>query len=68
MYPEFLPDPDINYRNKLREKLERRDMIARRKVVEIPEFYAGQWELLLHGPHCETILIKLLFVGLDFSC
>lgn len=41
IYPEFLPDPNIEYRNKLREKLERDDMIARRGHIDIPEFYVG---------------------------
>ena len=40
-YPEFLPDCDIKYRNHTRELLERRDMIARRENVVIPEFYVG---------------------------
>ncbi|XP_034949199.1 39S ribosomal protein L19, mitochondrial [Chelonus insularis] len=41
IYPEFLPDPVQEHRNFLREKLERMDMIARRTIVEIPEFYVG---------------------------
>lgn len=41
IYPEFLPDPKIEYRNTLREKLERDDMIARRGQIDIPEFYVG---------------------------
>lgn len=41
IYPEFLPDPAIQFRNSLREKLERTDMIARRSQVDIPEFYVG---------------------------
>lgn len=41
VYPEFLPDPDVKYRNALREKLERMDMLARRSHIEIPEFYVG---------------------------
>ena len=40
-YPEFLPDPDPTYRNTLREKLERMDMLARRTRIAIPEFYVG---------------------------
>jgi large subunit ribosomal protein L19 len=42
MYPEFLPDPKMERRNKLKEKLERMDMLQRRSVVEIPEFYTGK--------------------------
>lgn len=41
IYPEFLPDPDVRYRNALREKLERMDMLARRSQVALPEFYVG---------------------------
>nr|XP_022905409.1 39S ribosomal protein L19, mitochondrial [Onthophagus taurus] len=40
-YPEFLPDPKIEFRNSLREKLERKDMLARRTQIDIPEFYVG---------------------------
>jgi len=41
IFPEFLPDPDPNFRNSVAERLQRQDMIARREVVEIPEFYVG---------------------------
>lgn len=41
VYPEFLPNPDISRRNKIREKLERLDMLNRRTVLDIPEFYVG---------------------------
>lgn len=41
IYPEFLPDPKYEFRNKIREKLERSDMLKRRKVLYIPEFYVG---------------------------
>ncbi|KAK8388635.1 hypothetical protein O3P69_020547 [Scylla paramamosain] len=41
VYPEFLPGPKPEYRNRLREKLERQDMLARRSVMPIPEFYVG---------------------------
>ena len=40
-YPEFLPDPNPAFRNPIREKLERRDMLLRRQIVDLPEFYAG---------------------------
>ena len=40
-FPEFLPDPDPLYRNPIRERLERSDMLKRREKVEIPEFYVG---------------------------
>ncbi|KAK0098450.1 hypothetical protein PV326_008213 [Microctonus aethiopoides] len=41
VYPEFLPDPSPAHRNSLREKLERMDMVARRTIIDIPEFYVG---------------------------
>ncbi|CAK9819851.1 39S ribosomal protein L19, mitochondrial [Anthophora plagiata] len=41
LFPEFLPDPNPLYRNPIKEKLERMDMLARRSVVNIPEFYVG---------------------------
>ena len=39
--PEFLPDPNWKFRDRIREKLERRDMLCRRAQIEIPEFYVG---------------------------
>lgn len=41
VYPEFLPDPRFEFRHKIREKLERSDMLKRRTVIDIPEFYVG---------------------------
>lgn len=41
IYPDFLPDPVFYFRDKIKEKLERRDMINRRKQITIPEFYVG---------------------------
>lgn len=42
MYPEFLPDPKPEWRNLIREKLERKDMLARRSKIDMPpEFYVG---------------------------
>jgi hypothetical protein len=41
VFPEFLPDPNPIMRDHLREKLEREDMLKRREVIEIPEFYVG---------------------------
>lgn len=40
-YPEFLPDPTPKWRNLIREKLERSDMMDRRSQIDIPEFYVG---------------------------
>jgi len=41
IFPEFLPDPKLEWRNSLRERLERKDMLDRRQIIEIPEFYVG---------------------------
>lgn len=41
VYPEFLPDPTPKWRNVVREKLERSDMMNRRAHIDIPEFYVG---------------------------
>jgi len=41
IYPDFLPNPVYYFRDKVRERLERRDMIERRKQINIPEFYVG---------------------------
>ena len=42
VYPEFLPDPKLEHRNSLREKLERMDMLNRRAHIDIQEFYVGK--------------------------
>ncbi|CAL1527193.1 unnamed protein product [Lymnaea stagnalis] len=39
--PEFMPRPHFEYRDRVLEKLERRDMLRRRTVINIPEFYVG---------------------------
>ena len=36
-----MPDPVYYFRDKIRERLERHDMINRRKQISIPEFYVG---------------------------
>lgn len=41
LYQEFLPDPELKFRNAIREKLERSDMIKRRSVIDIPSFFVG---------------------------
>jgi large subunit ribosomal protein L19 len=40
-YPDFLPHPFTLWRNPIREKLERSDMLKRRFHIDIPEFYVG---------------------------
>ncbi|XP_076316805.1 mitochondrial ribosomal protein L19 isoform X2 [Tachypleus tridentatus] len=41
LFPEFLPMAQMNKRHKVREILERNDMLARRSIIAIPEFYVG---------------------------
>ncbi|XP_012530399.1 39S ribosomal protein L19, mitochondrial [Monomorium pharaonis] len=63
VYPEFLPDPDSRYRNSLREKLERIDMLARRTHIAIPEFYVGSVLAVTYSePHAPGKINK--FVGI----
>lgn len=65
IYPEFLPDPKPDFRNQLREKLERSDMIARRTQIEIPEFYVGMSKVTtfnLCNKHSDWILGSILAV------
>lgn len=39
--PEFLPEPNWQHRDRIRELVERKDMLRRRSVMNIPEFYVG---------------------------
>jgi large subunit ribosomal protein L19 len=41
VYPEFLPNPIPFLRDRILEKLERKDMFRRRQQIDIPEFYVG---------------------------
>lgn len=38
IYPEFLPDPDMKFRNPIREKIERQDMLNRRYVSSLDPY------------------------------
>jgi len=40
-YPDFLPHPEPKYRDRLMDMMEREDMIARRRVIDIPLFFVG---------------------------
>ncbi|CAG2121817.1 unnamed protein product, partial [Medioppia subpectinata] len=40
-FPEFLPKPVVKHRDRLCEQLMRTDLIRRRTVIDIPEFYVG---------------------------
>ncbi|KAK9498704.1 hypothetical protein O3M35_003279 [Rhynocoris fuscipes] len=63
IYPEFLPDPKMEWRNSIREKLERSDMLKRRAVIDIPEFYVGTiMSVTSSNPHAASKTNK--FVGI----
>ncbi|CAH0731974.1 unnamed protein product, partial [Brenthis ino] len=54
VYPEFLPDPNPKWRNSLREKLERADMLKRRNQIDLPEFYVGSiLAVTISDPHAQ---------------
>ena len=40
-FPEFLPSPVVEFRHKIKDKIMRSDLIKRRTVIQIPEFYVG---------------------------
>ena len=48
VYPDFLPPAKPEQRHLLREKIEREDMIKRRHVLEVPEFYVGKGKKLVY--------------------
>ena len=52
-YPEFLPSPVENRRNDLFTELVHADMLERRLVLDIPEFYVGRWLSLRFRYFCE---------------
>ncbi|XP_071445675.1 large ribosomal subunit protein bL19m [Hetaerina americana] len=63
IYPEFLPDPKIEWRNLIREKLERKDMLMRRAQIDIPEFYVGSiLAVSTADPHAQSKTNR--FVGI----
>jgi len=65
IFPEFLPDPNIEFRNPIAEKLHRKDLIARRGQVEIPEFYVGSLMAVTVSDSCSPHPNKLSrFVGI----
>ncbi|CAK1593746.1 unnamed protein product [Parnassius mnemosyne] len=54
IFPEFLPDPNPKWRNSLREKMERADMLKRRSQIDIPEFYVGSvLAVTISDPHAQ---------------
>jgi len=65
VFPEFLPDPNPSFRNTMSEKLQRKDMIARRDLIEIPEFYIGSIMAVTISDSCSPHPNKLSrFVGI----
>lgn len=63
VYQEFLPDPKVEWRNSIREKLERQDMLDRRANIDIPEFYVGSvLAVTCTDPHAEGKTSR--FVGI----
>jgi len=65
IFPEFLPDPHPDFRNSVSEKLQRRDMLARRDLIEIPEFYVGSIMAVTISDNCSPHPNKLSrFVGI----
>jgi len=65
IFPEFLPDPNPAFRNALAERLQRKDLLARRSHVEIPEFYVGSLMAVTVSDSCSPHPNKLSrFVGI----
>jgi len=65
IFPEFLPDPNPAFRNTISEKLQRKDMLARRDVIEVPEFYVGTILAVTVSDACSPHPNKLSrFVGI----
>lgn len=66
IYPEFLPDPKIEWRNSIREKLERIDMVDRRAHIDIPEFYVGSIVAVTSSdPHAPGKVARFLGICID---
>jgi len=65
IFPEFLPDPEPQFRNTISERLQRKDMICRRDTIEIPEFYVGSYMAVTVSDSCSPHPNKLArFVGI----
>ena len=59
IFPEFLPDPNPAFRNPLAEKLQRQDLLSRRNILEIPEFYVGSYMAVTVSDSCSPHPNKL---------
>lgn len=68
-YQEFLPDPTLRFRNAVRERLERKDMLDRRTQVHIPEFYVGSiLAVTSSDPHSQGKTNRFVGICIDRSC
>ncbi|KAL1138470.1 hypothetical protein AAG570_008533, partial [Ranatra chinensis] len=68
IYPEFLPDPKMEWRNPIREKLERLDMVKRRTQIDIPEFYVGSIvSVTSSNPHSASKNVTFLGICIQRS-
>lgn len=66
IYPEFLPDPKVEWRNPVKEKLERLDMLDRRTHIDIPEFYVGSiLAVTSSDPHSAGKVSKFVGICID---
>ncbi|XP_063697039.1 large ribosomal subunit protein bL19m [Culicoides brevitarsis] len=66
VYQEFLPDPKVEWRNSVKEKLERQDMLNRRKHIDIPEFYVGSvLAVTTSDPHAEGKTNRFVGICID---
>lgn len=62
-FNDFLPNPEMRWRNPVLERLMRKDMLERRKLVHIPEFYVGSTiAITISDPHSQGKTNR--FVGL----
>lgn len=68
-YQEFLPDPRVRYRNTIRERLERKDMLDRRTHIHVPEFYVGSIVAVTSSdPHSQGKTNRFVGICIDRSC
>ncbi|CAG5120931.1 unnamed protein product [Candidula unifasciata] len=66
--PEFLPNADYRYRDRVLEKLERQDMLRRRAVIDIPEFYVGSiMAVCVSDPHAPGKRNRFVGICIDRS-
>lgn len=67
-YREFLPDPRQRFRNAVKERLERKDMLDRRTQINIPEFYVGSIVAVTSSdPHSQGKTNRFVGICIDRS-